>query len=206
MMRNGTNTSFGQLQQINAGVLHVGYAEAGKSDGPAVMLLHGWPYDIHSYVDVAPRLAQAGYRVIVPYLCGSGTTRFLSSDTFRNGQQSVVAVDLIALLDALKSERAILAGFDSGRAVGQHHRGHLPAALQGPRLGEWLSKSAKKLLEQSVSMKRSGTMFAHILVPLDGSAPAEEALPVAARIARASRGSIHLLEVVSSPIDFGRRG
>jgi pimeloyl-ACP methyl ester carboxylesterase len=114
MMRNGTNTSFGQLQQINAGVLHVGYAEAGPADGPAVMLLHGWSYDIHSYVDVAPRLAQAAYRVIVPYLRGSGTTRFLSSDTFRNGQQSVVAVDLIALLDALKIERAILAGFDWG--------------------------------------------------------------------------------------------
>ena len=114
MMRNGTNTSFGQLQQIDAGLLNVGYAEAGPSDGPAVMLLHGWPYDIHSYVDVAPRLAQAGYRVIVPYLRGYGTTRFLSSDTFRNGQQSVVAVDLIALLDALKIERAILAGFDWG--------------------------------------------------------------------------------------------
>ena len=78
------------------------------------MLLHGWPYDIHSYVDVAPRLSQAGYRVIVPYLRGYGTTRFLSSDTFRNGQQSVVAVDIIALMDALKIERAILAGFDWG--------------------------------------------------------------------------------------------
>src|SRR5437016_1728754 len=114
MMRNGTNTSFSELKQIDAGVLNVGYAEAGKSDSPVVMLLHGWPYDIHSYVDVAPRLAQAGYRVIVPYLRGYGTTRFLSSDTFRNGQQSVVAVDLIALLDALKIERAILAGFDWG--------------------------------------------------------------------------------------------
>jgi pimeloyl-ACP methyl ester carboxylesterase len=114
MMRNGTNTSFGQLQQIDAGLLNVGYAEAGKSDGPAVMLLHGWPYDIHSYVDVAPRLAQAGYRVILPYLRGYGTTRFLSSDTFRNGQQAVVAVDLIALLDALQIERVILAGFDWG--------------------------------------------------------------------------------------------
>jgi pimeloyl-ACP methyl ester carboxylesterase len=82
MMSNGTNTSFGQLQQIDAGVLNVGYAEAGKSDGQAVILLHGWPYDIHSYVDVAPRLSQAGYRVIVPYLRGYGTTRFLSSDAF----------------------------------------------------------------------------------------------------------------------------
>jgi pimeloyl-ACP methyl ester carboxylesterase len=114
MMRNGTNTTFGALKQIDAGLLNVGYAEAGPTDGPAVMLLHGWPYDIHSYVDVAPRLAQAGYRVIVPYLRGSGTTRFLSSDTFRNGQQSVVAVDIIALMDALRIEKAILAGFDWG--------------------------------------------------------------------------------------------
>jgi pimeloyl-ACP methyl ester carboxylesterase len=114
MMRNGTNTSFGQLRQIDAGFLNVGYAEAGKSDGAAVMLLHGWPYDIHSFVDVAPRLSQAGYRVIVPYLRGYGTTRFLSSDTHRNGQQSVLALDVIALLDALRIERAILAGFDWG--------------------------------------------------------------------------------------------
>ena len=114
MMRNGTNTSFGQLQQIDAGVLNVGYAEAGKSDGPAVILLHGWPYDIHSYVDVAPRLSKAGYRVIVPYLRGYGTTRFLSSETLRNGQQSVVALDIIALMDALRIEKAILGGYDWG--------------------------------------------------------------------------------------------
>src|SRR5436309_2704373 len=111
MMSNATNTSFGQLQQINAGVLNVGYAEAGPPDGRAVILLHGWPYDIHSYVDVAPRLSQAGYRVIVPYLRGYGTTRFLSSETFRNGQQSVTALDIIALMDVLKIEKAILAGF-----------------------------------------------------------------------------------------------
>ena len=110
MMSNGTNTSFGALKQINAGVLNIGYAEAGPTDGPAVMLLHGWPYDIHSYVDVAPRLSEAGYRVIVPYLRGYGTTRFLSSDTLRNGQQSVVALDSIALMDALKIEKAILGG------------------------------------------------------------------------------------------------
>jgi hypothetical protein len=113
-IKPGTNTSFGQLQQINAGVLNVGYAEAGPSDGPAVILLHGWPYDIHSYVDVAPRLSQAGYRVIVPYLRGYGTTRFLSSETFRNAQQSVVALDIIALMDALKIEKAILGGYDWG--------------------------------------------------------------------------------------------
>ena len=113
-IKPGTNTSFGSLKQIDAGVLNVGYAEAGPADGPAVILLHGWPYDIHSFVDVAPLLASAGYRVIVPYLRGYGTTRFLSSETFRNGQQSVVAVDIIALMDALKIEKAILAGFDWG--------------------------------------------------------------------------------------------
>ena len=114
MMKDGTNTSFGALKQIDAGLLNVGYAEAGKSDGPAVVLLHGWPYDIHSFVDVAPRLAQAGYRVIVPSLRGYGTTRFLSSTTPRNGQQSVIAVDILALMDALRIEQAILGGFDWG--------------------------------------------------------------------------------------------
>jgi pimeloyl-ACP methyl ester carboxylesterase len=110
----GTHTSFASLKQIDAGVLNVGYAEAGPANGPAVILLHGWPYDIHSYLDVAPLLAAAGYRVIVPYLRGYGTTRFLSSDTARNGQQSVVAVDALALMDALRIERAIIAGFDWG--------------------------------------------------------------------------------------------
>ena len=102
------------LKQIDAGVLNVGYAEAGPSDGAAVILLHGWPYDIHTYVDVAPLLASKGFRVIVPYLRGYGTTRFLSSDTPRNGQQSVIAVDIIALMDALKIERAIIGGCDWG--------------------------------------------------------------------------------------------
>jgi pimeloyl-ACP methyl ester carboxylesterase len=110
----GSNGSFGALKQIDAGVLDVGYAEAGSSDGPAVMLLHGWPYDIHSYVDVAPLLAAAGYRVIVPHLRGYGSTRFLSPETFRNGQQSVTAVDIVALMDALEIEQAILAGYDWG--------------------------------------------------------------------------------------------
>src|SRR3984893_1525791 len=110
----GTHTSFASLKQIDAGVLNVGYAEAGPADGPAVILLHGWPYDIHSYVDVAPLLASAGYRVIVPYLRGYGTTRFLSSDTVRNGQPSALAVDTIAMMDALKIEKAILAGYDWG--------------------------------------------------------------------------------------------
>lgn len=113
-IKPGANTSFGPLKQIDAGVLNVGYAEAGPADGPAVILLHGWPYDIHSFVDVAPLLASAGYRVIVPHLRGHGTTRFLSSGTFRNAQQSVVALDIIALMDALKIQKAILAGYDWG--------------------------------------------------------------------------------------------
>src|SRR5215831_4558734 len=114
MMKSGTSTSFGPVQQVDAGPLNVGYAEAGPPDGPAVMLLHGWLYDIHSFVDVAPLLAAAGYRVIVPHLRGHGTTRFLSSGTFRNAQQSVVALDIIALMDVLKIEQAILAGYDWG--------------------------------------------------------------------------------------------
>lgn len=113
-IKPGTNKSFGPLKQIDAGVLNVGYAEAGPADGPVAILLHGWPYDIHSFVDVAPILASAGYRVIVPYVRGYGTTRFLSSDTFRNGQPSVVALDTIALMDALKIQKATLAGFDWG--------------------------------------------------------------------------------------------
>jgi len=107
-------SEFGALRLIDAGVLNVGYTEVGPIDGPAVILLHGWPYDIHSYVDVAPLLAKAGYRVIVPYLRGYGSTRFLSSQTFRNGQQSALALDIIALMDALTIETAIVAGFDWG--------------------------------------------------------------------------------------------
>lgn len=110
----GTHNSFGALKQIDAGLLNVGYAEDGPPAGPAVLLLHGWPYDIHSYVDVAPLLAAAGHRVIVPYLRGYGTTHFLSDGTIRNGQQAALALDGIALMDALKIEKAIVAGFDWG--------------------------------------------------------------------------------------------
>jgi pimeloyl-ACP methyl ester carboxylesterase len=113
-VKPGTNTSFASLKQIDAGVLTIGYAEAGPAGGPVVILLHGWPYDIHSYVDVVPSLASAGYRVIVPYVRGCGTTRFLSSATVRNGQQAAVAADTIALMDALKINKAILAGYDWG--------------------------------------------------------------------------------------------
>jgi pimeloyl-ACP methyl ester carboxylesterase len=113
-LKAGTHTSFAPLKQIDAGLLNVGYAEAGPADGPPVLLLHGWPYDIYAFVDVAPLLAHAGYRVIVPYLRGYGTTRFLSADTMRNGQQSVVALDIIALMDALKIDKAVIGGFDWG--------------------------------------------------------------------------------------------
>ena len=116
-IKASTSTSFKSLQQINAGLLNIGYAEDGPAAGPPVLLLHGWPYDINSFVDVAPLLASKGYRVIVPYLRGYGTTRFLSSATIRNGQQSAVALDIIALMDALKIEKAILAGFDWGGRI-----------------------------------------------------------------------------------------
>ena len=113
-VKPGSHTSFAPLKQIDAGTLNVGYVEAGPPSGSPVILLHGWPYDIYSYVDVAPALTEAGYRVIAPYLRGYGATRFLSNDTMRNGQQSVVAVDLINLMDALKIEKAIIGGFDWG--------------------------------------------------------------------------------------------
>jgi pimeloyl-ACP methyl ester carboxylesterase len=107
-------SSFGTVSQIDAGLLNVGYVDAGPTDGPAVVLLHGWPYDIHSYVDVAPLLTAAGNRVIVPHLRGYGTTRFLSDDTVRNGEQAALALDTVALMDALGIERAVLAGCDWG--------------------------------------------------------------------------------------------
>jgi pimeloyl-ACP methyl ester carboxylesterase len=111
---SGTHTAFASLKQIDSGVLNVGYAEDGPADGPVVVLLHGWPYDIYSFVDATALLAAAGYRVIVPYLRGYGTTTFLSKQTFRNAQQSAVALDIIFLMDALKIQKAIIGGFDWG--------------------------------------------------------------------------------------------
>jgi pimeloyl-ACP methyl ester carboxylesterase len=113
-IERGTSTSFASLKQIEAGVLNVGYAEAGPVNGPPVILLHGWPYDIHTYVDVAPALASAGFHVVVPYLRGYGATRFRSSETPRNAQPSAIAVDIINLMDALKIQRAIIGGCDWG--------------------------------------------------------------------------------------------
>lgn len=108
--------SFAPLKQIDAGLLNIGYAEDGRANGRPVILLHGWPYDIHSFAEVSPLLAKAGFRVIVPHLRGYGTTRFLSNTTVRNGQQSVVALDIIALMDALEIESAVVAGFRQVRA------------------------------------------------------------------------------------------
>lgn len=113
-IKPGTTTTFAALHQIDAGLLNVGYAEDGPADGPPVILLHGWPYDIHSYLDVAPALAAEGYRVIVPYLRGYGTTSFLADDTVRNGQQAALAVDIVALMDELGINQAILGGYDWG--------------------------------------------------------------------------------------------
>ena len=110
----GPVSTLGTVEQIDAGPLNVGYLDRGPTDGPAAVLLHGWPYDIHSYLDVIPVLNAAGYRVIVPYLRGFGTTRFLSDATVRTGEQAALAVDTIALMDALEIERAVVAGFDWG--------------------------------------------------------------------------------------------
>ncbi|HTI90763.1 MAG TPA: alpha/beta hydrolase [Puia sp.] len=112
--KQSSPTALPPIKQVDAGVLNIGYAEAGPADGPVVVLLHGWPYDINSFAEVAPILTAKSYRVIIPHLRGYGTTRFLSDSTMRNGQQSVVAVDIIALLDALKINTAIFAGFDWG--------------------------------------------------------------------------------------------
>jgi pimeloyl-ACP methyl ester carboxylesterase len=127
-------TSFAALKQIKAGVLDVGYAEAGPANGPVVILLHGWPYDIHSFVDVAPLLAAKGYRAIVPYLRGYGTTRFLSSETVRNGQPSALAVDGIAPMDALKMGlsrcRVVSSRFQMNDVSGSNARSGAPC-LEG---------------------------------------------------------------------------
>src|SRR6266576_3583608 len=112
--RSSSSTSFGPVKQIDAGVLNVGYVESGPADGAAVMLLHGWPYDIHSYAEVAPILASEGYRVIVPHLRGYGTTQFLSGESPRNGEQAALALDVTSLMDALEIEQAVIAGFDWG--------------------------------------------------------------------------------------------
>jgi pimeloyl-ACP methyl ester carboxylesterase len=141
-------TPLGPVRQIDAGVLDVGYVEVGPVDGQPVVLLHGWPYDIHSYADVAPLLGTAGYRAIVPYLRGYGTTRFLSNETVRNGQQSALAVDVIDLMDALRIESAIVAGFDWGArsanvvAALWPHRCKAMVAVSGYLIGNQAANAA----------------------------------------------------------------
>ncbi|PTL80208.1 alpha/beta fold hydrolase [Vitiosangium sp. GDMCC 1.1324] len=141
-------TRFSTLKQINAGVLNVGYAEAGPADGYPILLLHGWPYDIHAFVDVAPILAAAGYRVIIPHLRGYGTTRFLSADTLRNGQQSVFTADAIAFMDALKVDKAVVAGFDWGARIAD-----TLAALWPERFTALVSVSGYLIGSQEVNRK-----------------------------------------------------
>ena len=162
-IKPGTHTTFPALKQINAGLLNVGYAEAGPADGPPVILLHGWPYDIYSFVDVAPLLASAGYRVIVPYVRGYGTTRFLSSDTLRNGQPGALAMDIIALMDALGIDKAVIAG-----SIGA--RGPPPSwprcgrTLQGAGIGERLPDRQPGIRQDAVASSGGATMVVPILL------------------------------------------
>ena len=147
-VRPGAHTSFAALKQIEAGVLDVGYAEAGPADGPVVILLHGWPYDIYAFVDVVPVLAQAGFRVIAPWLRGYGTTRFLASDTPRNGQQAALATDVIALMDALKIDKAVVAGFDWGARTAD-----IAAAIWPQRVKALVSVSGYLIGSQQANKK-----------------------------------------------------
>ncbi|MDR5782910.1 alpha/beta hydrolase [Caballeronia sp. LZ065] len=140
--------TFEAIRQIDAGALNVGYAEAGPRDGPVVILIHGWPYDIHSYVEVAPLLASSGYRVIVPYLRGYGSTRFRSSDTPRNGQQVVTALDLVALMDALGIDQAVLGGYDWGARTAD-----IVAALWPERVKALVSVSGYLIGSQDANRK-----------------------------------------------------
>jgi len=128
--------AFAGIRQIHAGVLDVGYVDAGPPDGPPVLLLHGWPYDIHAFAEATPRIVAAGYRVIVPHLRGFGTTRFLSAEAFRNGEQAALAVDVAALMDSLLLERAIIAGFDWGARTA-----NIVAALWPERVSALVSVS-----------------------------------------------------------------
>lgn len=143
-----TSAPMGPIKQINAGTLNVGYYETGPATGPVVILLHGWPYDIHSFAEVAPLLAAKGYRVIVPHLRGYGTTRFLSSDTPRNGQQAVLAVDIIDLMDALKIQKAVIAGYDWGARTA-----NIVAALWPERVKAMVSVSGYLIGSREVNKK-----------------------------------------------------
>ncbi|MGQ4387681.1 alpha/beta fold hydrolase [Streptomyces sp. SAS_270] len=152
----GTHTEFGTLKHVKAGVLDIGYAEAGPARGPVVVLLHGWPYDIHSFVDVAPLLADLGYRVLVPYLRGHGSTRFLSRHTPRNAEQSAIALDVIAFMDALKIEKAVLAGFDWGSRTAD-----IIAALWPERVKALLSTSGYVITDRKMQLDPAAPAVEH---------------------------------------------
>ncbi|WP_405475816.1 alpha/beta fold hydrolase [Streptomyces sp. NBC_00009] len=152
----GTHTEFGTLKHVKAGVLDIGYAEAGPAHGPVVVLLHGWPYDIHSFVDVAPLLADLGYRVLVPYLRGHGSTRFLSSHTPRTAEQSAIALDIIAFMDALKIEKAVLAGFDWGSRTAD-----IIAALWPERVKALLSTSGYVITDRKMQLEPAAPAVEH---------------------------------------------
>jgi pimeloyl-ACP methyl ester carboxylesterase len=152
----GTHTGFGTIKQVKAGLLNVGYAELGPAHGPAVLLLHGWPYDIHSFVDVAPLLADQGYRVIVPYLRGHGSTRFLSRHTPRTAEQSAVALDIVALMDALKIDKAVLAGFDWGSRTAD-----IIAALWPERVNSLVSTSGYLITDRKAQLTPAGPAVEH---------------------------------------------
>jgi len=159
-----TSPSLGSLKQVDAGALNVGYAEVGPSSGPPVILLHGWPYDIHTYVDVAPLLGSAGYRVLVPYLRGYGTTRFLSRETPRNGQQSVIAVDVIALMDALRIEKAIVAGCDWGARTANIVAALWPERCKSPRLGKRLPDRQPRREQDAPATESGARMVVSVLL------------------------------------------
>ncbi|THA76050.1 alpha/beta hydrolase [Streptomyces sp. A0642] len=152
----GTHTGFSKLKQVKAGLLDVGYAEAGPAHGPVVMLLHGWPYDIHSFVDVAPLLADQGYRVIVPYLRGHGSTTFLSRHTPRTAEQSAVALDIIALMDALKIDKALFAGFDWGSRTAD-----IIAALWPERVTSLVSTSGYLITKVKAQLEPAAPAVEH---------------------------------------------
>ena len=181
------STAFGPLRQITAGLLSVGYADAGPAGGPAVVLLHGWPYDIHSFAEVTPLLASAGYRVIVPYLRGYGTTRFVSGETLRNGQQSVLAVDTIALMDALGIEKAVVAGADW--ADGRRRHSALAGAVRRARLGERVSDRKPAGRRAAVGAGGRAAVVVPVLLRDRARPGGVRALPARVREAHLAHGS-----------------
>ena len=177
LIKPGTNISFSHLKQINAGVLNVTYAEAGPADGPPVILLHGWPYDIHSFVDVTPLLASAGYRVLVPYLRGYGATRFLSSETFRNGQPSALAVDVIDFHGCAQDREGDPRRLRLGCAVGRHRRGALARARQSAGRRQRISDRQPGSRQDAVAAEGRTRVVVSVLLRHGARAPGLRKIP-----------------------------